>query len=350
MVNWIGQISLSLQRLRDAWMDNLPMSALSEEQRRNQYLADVAQENAERLKRDETALDPNTPENRERWNTAQVNNHESLFSFSDNLTTLMFIVASDLSEAQRERERLTRGMNITAYTFETARKVFVELFCTPKSSMEDPSLRVSGHVNSMNKTFVVEDYGEDEFAQWTKDEVTGEQGHVDDERSCFWTWDDTDCVWQPRPFKGRQVKRRKGKGKGKHKGISKGSGRAFIGEQQAQDSEMWSEDDFAWWTKGRKGKKGLSKNNDGLQKGGFRRYQPDKGARKDYSQNKGKQSSKKEKARKKLIRNPDFQPLKHLKKKNLMTCLPVSGLLILGLQLPGGIARKLTLLGWRYPL
>ena len=44
-------------------MDNLPMSALSQEQRRYQHLADVAQENAEILTRGETALDPNTREN-----------------------------------------------------------------------------------------------------------------------------------------------------------------------------------------------------------------------------------------------------------------------------------------------
>ena len=97
MVKWIGSFSLSLQRLRDSWMDNLPMSSMSEEQRQGQYLADVAQENAERLTRGETALDPNTPENRERWNTAQVKNHESFLPFSDNLITLMCIVASDLS-------------------------------------------------------------------------------------------------------------------------------------------------------------------------------------------------------------------------------------------------------------
>ena len=59
-------------------------------------------------------------------------------------------------------------------------------------------------------------------------------------------------------------------------------------DEQAHDSEIWSEEDFAWWTKGRKGKKGLSKGNDGFQKGGFRPYQPDKGAGKDYSQNKSK--------------------------------------------------------------
>ena len=83
-------------------MDNLPMSAMSEEQIRSQYLADVAQENAERLSRGEAALDPNTPVNRERWNIAQVNNHESLFPFSDNWITLMFLVASDLTESLRE--------------------------------------------------------------------------------------------------------------------------------------------------------------------------------------------------------------------------------------------------------
>ena len=77
--------------------------------------------------------------------------------------------------------------------------------------MEHPSLRVSGHVNSVSRTFIVEDYAEDDFGQWAKDEVTGEQGYVDDERSCFWTWDDTECAWLSRPFKGRQVKRRKGR-------------------------------------------------------------------------------------------------------------------------------------------
>ena len=95
----------------------LAKSTLSEEQGQNQYLADVAQENADGQTRSETALDPNTLETRERWNT-----------------------------------------------------------------------------------------------QWAKDEVTGEQGFMGDERSCVLTWDDTDCAWQSRPSKGRQVIRRKGKG------------------------------------------------------------------------------------------------------------------------------------------
>ena len=71
MVKWIGKFLLLLKRLRDAWMDMLPMSATSE----------------------------------------QVTINERLLKFSDNLTTLMFIVASDLSEAQRER--LTSSLSLS---------------------------------------------------------------------------------------------------------------------------------------------------------------------------------------------------------------------------------------------
>ena len=71
---------------------------------------------------------------------------------------------------------------------------------------------------------------------------------------------------------------------------------------------------------------------------------------------KARESTNKEQARKKLILNPDFQPLMHLKKNgvampgSLMTGLPVRGLMILGLQLLDGTARELTPLGWRYPI
>ena len=92
-------------------------------------------------------------------------------------------------------------MNVTENTLVSVKTVFVELFRTPKSSIENPSLRVKGHGGSMNRSFIVEIYAEDEFGQWATDEATGEQGDIDDARQCFWTCDDNECIWQSRPFK-----------------------------------------------------------------------------------------------------------------------------------------------------
>ena len=62
------------------------LSAVGEERRQNQYLADLTQPNEERQRRNATTMNPNTQETRD---------HSAI--------TLMFIVASDPSEAQRER-------------------------------------------------------------------------------------------------------------------------------------------------------------------------------------------------------------------------------------------------------
>ena len=302
-VKWIGQISLLLKRLKDSWMDMLPMSALSVEQRQNQYLADVAQENAERQTRSETALDPNAPATRERWNAAQVSNHKSLLPFSDNLTTLMFTVASDLSEAQREWNSQVNSlsllrMDITACTFEAVWTVFVVLFCTPKSSMENPSLRVSGHVSSMNRTFIVEDDAEDEFGQWAKGEVTGEQSYVDDERSCFWTWDDTQCACLGvQTIQGPPGEKKKRKGKRKRQRTIQKDQKSILWWWASARSRMVARNDKVWWSKGKKGKKACQKAMMASMRVGFRLYQPDKGASKDYTQNKGKRKDKKGKGK-----------------------------------------------------
>ena len=46
---------------------------------------------------------------------------------------------------------------------------------------------MNGHGGSMNRTFIEETYAEDQCGHWAIDEVTGEQGYIDDEGSCFWT-------------------------------------------------------------------------------------------------------------------------------------------------------------------
>ena len=149
----------------------LPLSSMTEQQRENQYQANMTQLNNERLNRNETAG------TRDNWYGTHVATHGSLFPFIDNVTTLMFIVASDLDEAQRERFTSSlslRNMTVTAYSLDSVQVVFVELFCTPRSSMENSSLRVSGYGSSASKTFIVAEYPEDEYGLRAIDESTGE--------------------------------------------------------------------------------------------------------------------------------------------------------------------------------
>ena len=83
-----------------------PLSAMrNEERRESQYQADMTQLNAERQSRKEAALDPNQQGTKDKGYATHVTTHERLFEFNDNLTTLMFVVASDLSEAQRETHK-----------------------------------------------------------------------------------------------------------------------------------------------------------------------------------------------------------------------------------------------------
>ena len=106
----------------------------------------------------------------------------------------------------------------------------MELFCTPKSSMENPSLRVNRHGGSTSKTLIVEGYAEDEFGQRATDEVTGEQGYFGDERSCFLDMGRhrvhlaVQTIQEQPSKKKRQEKERKRKSKGGFKR----TGRVFL--------------------------------------------------------------------------------------------------------------------------
>ena len=51
MVDWIGKFFLLLKRLKDSWMDLLPLSAMNQQQRESQNQADMTHLNAERRTR-----------------------------------------------------------------------------------------------------------------------------------------------------------------------------------------------------------------------------------------------------------------------------------------------------------
>ena len=145
--------------------------------------------------------------------------------------------------------------------------------------MKIRSLRVSGHVSSVNRTSTAEDHAEDDFGQWAKDDVTGEQGYVDDERSCFWTWDDTECVRQSRP---RAVHPKEAEeqslAKNKHKILKCGQKRTLLGG-----------------TKDAKTRKACQKAMMAFRRMVFAHTSQIKAASKDSSQNKGKRKVPKRK-------------------------------------------------------
>ena len=51
MADWIGKFRLLLKRLEDAWMDMSPVSAMSQERRESQCVAEMTHLSAERRNR-----------------------------------------------------------------------------------------------------------------------------------------------------------------------------------------------------------------------------------------------------------------------------------------------------------
>ena len=83
---------------------------MSQEQRETQYRADVTQLNQERQKKKSSCPGSELAGDQRSLTRHTGGQPRKAFPFSDNLTTLMFIVASDLSEAQRER--LTNSLSL----------------------------------------------------------------------------------------------------------------------------------------------------------------------------------------------------------------------------------------------
>ena len=113
------------------------------------------------------------------YNTARRQDHQNLFPISDNLFSLITVVLADLNENQRERFASTmslRGHRVQNYSYDNVREVFIELFCVPKSGIDNPSLRS----NPLNRSFCVLDEGTMDGSSgfWVEDHHTGEVGFL----------------------------------------------------------------------------------------------------------------------------------------------------------------------------
>merc|ERR1712026_613740 len=127
-----------------------------------------------------------------------------------------------------------RGVVVQEYTFDALREAFIELFCAPKSGLDNPSFRTTGQ----GRSFCVQDYGECEgqYGYWVQDDETEEEGFGPEFEDVFWTFDEQSEAWISHRFKHRRLKKGKGKGRGKSKGKGKGS-RGGVWEEEEEEKE-----------------------------------------------------------------------------------------------------------------
>ena len=114
-----------------------------------------------------------------------------------------------------------RDIELATLTLQQLRELLTTLFHAPKSSLENPSwARKSGP-----RSLISISYGElgQYEGHWVQDELTGDEGFLDEHEDLFWVYDEEQCFWIKFPFQGRSLRKGgKSKGNGKKPGKSKG--------------------------------------------------------------------------------------------------------------------------------
>ena len=128
---WVAKYALMRTRLHDSWMDlRSPLTAdCSDEQL---AVGQVALMREYQLRGMENQFPTDREQIIREVNVLTEEQHRGKFPFSDNLFTLLFIIASELSESQRQM--LTahlhlKGVTVENYTWTMITQLFVELLC-----------------------------------------------------------------------------------------------------------------------------------------------------------------------------------------------------------------------------
>ncbi|CAE7547478.1 unnamed protein product, partial [Symbiodinium sp. CCMP2456] len=126
--------------------------------------------------------------------------HKRTIPVSANLVALIFVSLSDLTQDQRQvlTSLMTHRNRVLAdYRLIELREVYLEVFCTTKTTVDNPLLAPSGHGG--RKTFLVLDEGHMDFfgsdgykceGYWVEDEEDGTEGFLEADDDSFWVYDD----------------------------------------------------------------------------------------------------------------------------------------------------------------
>ena len=278
MLRWITRFQLSRARMQEAWDDTyVPIPDVNNPEIRA-YVSTLTQEEQNTI----------TPENALATANARMKGqHSRTIPITENLVALMFVSFADLTQDQRQvliSLMAHRNRPLADYRIQELREVYLEVFCTIRTSVENPLLAPSGHAG--RKTFLVLDEGclDTYEGFWVEDEEDGAEGFLELDEDTFWVFDDDSAAWFQRRFQGRKMRRgkggskRKGKGKGKGRGgrrfFKKKKGRNHMTEDQSNAWQAWDwqgqswDEDWSWQEteesyaakgKGKKGKKGKGK-------------------------------------------------------------------------------------------
>ena len=273
ILRWIGRFQVVVKRVLDAWMD-------LHEPPDDAQIA-VNQEYQEALQNAAAAQGANLTaqqvmEVAEQYRGVLRRRHQNAFPLNEHMLALIMVAQADLTEVQRERfasSMSLRGLNVQQYTVQAVRDMFIELFCAPRSSLENPLLG-SGPTQG-TRSFCIIDEGEMDgvTGYWVEDDESGDVGFLPEFEDMFWRFDEPSEAWVSRYFKGRRMRiglpKRKGKGHGKggkRRFKPRGKGKRRKGSYshwgEGEDDEEEMPDEYADWNsggkrkgKGKKGKK-----------------------------------------------------------------------------------------------
>ena len=124
----------------------------------------------------------------ERANNRLKDQHARTIPITPNLVALIFVSLSDLTQDQRQvLTSLMAHRNRVLADYNTAelREVYLEIFCTTKTTVDNPLLAPSGHGG--RKTFLVieEGYLDGSEGYWVEDE-----GFLEADEDAFWIYDE----------------------------------------------------------------------------------------------------------------------------------------------------------------
>ena len=132
MLRWIARFQLSTQRMQEAWNDTyLPITDTNHAEVRA-YIAGLPAEEQGEIAPEEAM---------ERANARLRDQHARTIPITANLVALIFVSLSDLTQDQQQvltSLMAHRNRALADYRLNELREVYLEIFCTTKTSVDNP--------------------------------------------------------------------------------------------------------------------------------------------------------------------------------------------------------------------